>query len=269
MREEGALESEGHFTLDTGRALELMSRFALPEARRYILNLVSWAVASGARLLEVSTTGGRLAFRHDGRAPTFDELRDLYANFGRGDPALQELAIAVYAASGMRPRELVVEGLGGRLVDGKAERTDTSRPLFLLRDRALFPAYKLEGALCAENVHFPLRWNGVLTAPELELPTLSRAIRLRGEGDLGLTNLPRQVLEREGPFEAIVGVADVPLLSAPVLAIVRGLRFELPVLRGAFGAVCLPHAAKDLSQSRLVDDPEVMRVLQSTLQELL
>lgn len=269
VRGEGALESEGRFTLDAARALELMSRYALPEPQRYILNLVSWAAASGATACELTTGGGKLDFRHDGEAPTCDQLRDLYADFGRGSVALQELAIGLFAAAGMRPKELILEGEGARLVDGKLERSDTSGARFVLRERGLFPAYRTELALCAEHVHFPLRCNGKVSTPELELPTLARAIWLRGEGSLGLTNLPPKLSERPGPFEALVGVADVPLLSAPVQAIVRGLRFDLPGLPGAFAAACLPHALKDLSQARLVDDPAVTRVLQATLQELL
>ncbi|MBI3930080.1 MAG: hypothetical protein HY319_31360 [Armatimonadetes bacterium] len=45
----GQFESAGQFTLDPGRAAELLSRYQLADPEAFILKLVQWAVASKAR----------------------------------------------------------------------------------------------------------------------------------------------------------------------------------------------------------------------------
>ena len=44
LRADGAVESEGHFTLDREQARSKMQKFQLADARRYVLELVQAAV---------------------------------------------------------------------------------------------------------------------------------------------------------------------------------------------------------------------------------
>lgn len=260
VRHEGALESEGRFTLDPARALELMSRYALPEPRRYVLNLVSWAAAAGASRCVVRTSKGKLVFEHDGLAPDYDQLRLLYADFGGGDLALQELAIGLHAARGLGTR--IVEGQAARLIDGVASHGDCCGARFELREQGGWFSRHRELEILAEETLFPMTLNKTELDGTLELPHLARAVWLRGPGTLRLRNLPSQLEERSGSVEALVGIPSVPLLDAPTLGIVRGVRLELPPLPGCFGVVSLPRGGKDLSQSRWVCDPEVLRLLE-------
>lgn len=271
VRQEGALDSEGRFTLDPVRALELMSRFALPYARRYILNLVSWAAASGATYCVVETSPGRLVLYHDGTPPTLSELENLYTDFGGASIALRELAIGVYAASGLKPLELSVEGAGVRMLNGKAAPAERERARFELRESGGWFSKHQEIAILRDYALFPIRVNKSELDSALELPQLTRAVWMQGpaEGRLRLRNLPAELATREGPFDALVGLPIVPLLSAPIVTVVRGVRFEIAPVPGVFAVAGLPHAVKDLSQSRLVLDPAVSETIAALSSELM
>ena len=56
MATSGSADSQGAFTISWTRAKEQLAQFALPEPRRYVLNLVASAVASGATFIEVTQT---------------------------------------------------------------------------------------------------------------------------------------------------------------------------------------------------------------------
>ncbi|MCA9779168.1 MAG: hypothetical protein KC800_20710 [Candidatus Eremiobacteraeota bacterium] len=64
---QGEYDSTGSFTVDPEKLREKLSRFLLPEPHAYILKLVQWAVAAGARRIKVEVGRRRLIFAHDGR----------------------------------------------------------------------------------------------------------------------------------------------------------------------------------------------------------
>lgn len=65
---QGEYDSSGFFTVDPDKLREKLSRFLLPEPHAYILKLVQWAVAAGAKKIKVEVGRRTLLFAHDGRA---------------------------------------------------------------------------------------------------------------------------------------------------------------------------------------------------------
>lgn len=65
---QGEYDSSGSFTVDPDKLREKLSRFLLPEPHAYILKLVQWAVAAGAKKIKIEVGRRSLLFAHDGRA---------------------------------------------------------------------------------------------------------------------------------------------------------------------------------------------------------
>lgn len=281
LRSQGRWDSHGHFTLDSQQALQKMGRFALPDPRRYVLNLVSWAVASGAGKIAVKIGSGRLELEHDGAGPTRDDLRDLFAGFGSGSLALQELAIGLAAAATLPGARLSVEGTLTRLTLSagtlKVEPWEGRRSRLVVEEKTgwRWPRTSAESELLeryCRHGEADLEVNGRLVSEELPVPLLSRAIMLQGEPVLRLDRGGSDIWPCDGGFTAFVGQASVPLLETPVLMVVRGVIFEEAPLPGLVAFVSAPGLAKDLSQSQLVHNAlfgQVRQRLEEMAEELL
>lgn len=282
LRAEGALDSRGSFTLDSVQALAKMSQYALPDARRYVLNLVSWAVAAGATQMDFAISPGRLEFSHDGQAPHPDELRDLFANFLGHGLALQELAIAARAAVFLPGSRVSLSSSQGVLsfdqakLDFKAhkQRQDVrflwhqAGQLKQWFHRALGRTTEEENwlAALARHAEVAIRVNGRPVNVPIELPDWRAGVLIGATSPvfqfLELGNFTR--CEANGDFSAFVSLGRVPVLPTPSLFLVRGLSFEMPPLTtdGEPWSVVV-HAnslKKDLSQSRLVVDPQLQTI---------
>ncbi|MBI3927790.1 MAG: hypothetical protein HY319_19775 [Armatimonadetes bacterium] len=127
LRQAGQLDSVGQFTIDAEKARLKMGKFGLAEPRRYILELVSAAVALGAPSLEIQSNVG-LEMRFGGSPLPREGLKSLDDYLlGAGDSpaerALAYLAIGVNAVRQLDPIKIIVETPAGlrMVLDGKRE----------------------------------------------------------------------------------------------------------------------------------------------------
>jgi hypothetical protein len=109
LRADGALDSEGRFTLDREQARAKMQKFQLADPRRYVLELVQAAVLRGAETIDFEIDADDMRVRFDGLAFTPAEIDDLYGSlFGDGNSreirGVRQLALALNAALGMEPK---------------------------------------------------------------------------------------------------------------------------------------------------------------------
>ena len=109
LRSDGAVESEGHFTLDREQARAKMQKFQLADARRYVLELVQAAVLRDASALTFEIDADDMRLRFDGQPFTEAEIDDLYGSLfgegqGRAIEGVRQLALALNAALGMNPK---------------------------------------------------------------------------------------------------------------------------------------------------------------------
>lgn len=290
-RDEGRWDGEGSFTLDPSRALEKLGRYALEEPRRYILNLVSWAVAGGASGIDIVARAGRLELKVPGLIMRPDQLGELFSQVGFAEMHSRELAIATITASRLRRAEVLVNGPGSclQVKDGKFRiypSSDQAISWQLLEPKSLLGwAGRVLGSehleipilreLCV-HAEIPITVNGLSICRPYELPRVRKAIHLAGPTSLplALEDLATGVIERRispGPFSAIVVDSTTPVLETAALYLVRGVGFSMPPvddLGKKFAVVVnAPSLLKDLSGKGLVEN-EDLRMIQETVADL-
>ena len=113
LRADGAVESEGRFTLDREQARAKMQKFQLVDARRYVLELVQAAVLRGATNISFDIDADDMRMRFDGTPFAEAEFDDLYGSLfsdgdGRALQGVRQLALALNAALGMDPKHIHV-----------------------------------------------------------------------------------------------------------------------------------------------------------------
>ncbi|PRP92785.1 hypothetical protein ENSA5_46970 [Enhygromyxa salina] len=111
LRADGAVDSEGQFTLDREQARAKMQKFQLADPRRYVLELVQAAVLRGAETIEFEIDADDMRMRFDGAPFTEAEIDDLYGSLftkghGRKVRGVRQLALALNAALGMKPKHI-------------------------------------------------------------------------------------------------------------------------------------------------------------------
>lgn len=112
LRSEGAVHSDGAFTVSLQVAEEKLQRFALVRPELYIVQLVGAAVASGASFLRISSGVSHLELLSDGLAPSKAELENLssYLFYTVDAPEyLSELAVGAYGALSMPVKRVLIE----------------------------------------------------------------------------------------------------------------------------------------------------------------
>lgn len=115
LQTSGKTDSSGVFTVSLERARDKLSKFALPNPRHYVLNLLASAVAGGARSVAVEVDSWRVSFAYDGEPLAYDQLQGLWnALLHPADTTLHELAVALNAARSLAPLELAVESWDGQ-----------------------------------------------------------------------------------------------------------------------------------------------------------
>ncbi|MCB9756406.1 MAG: hypothetical protein H6713_41330 [Myxococcales bacterium] len=113
LHEEGALDSEGSFTLDSERAREKLRQYQLARPHEYVLLLVQAAVLRGATKIRFDIDADDVRMNFDGAPFTREDFADLYSAMfveraSRAVQARQELALAVNAAMALNPRYIRV-----------------------------------------------------------------------------------------------------------------------------------------------------------------
>lgn len=140
LRNEGKLDSHGHFTLDVAKALEKMRQFQLQDARLYVLNLVAASVANGARFIRLESNAEGFSLEADGQGYTFNQLSEIFSSpfvaNNQGQRALEELAIGLFGTRGLALKQLALESwhdnTGARMtiLDGKLEISNLNKSPF-------------------------------------------------------------------------------------------------------------------------------------------
>lgn len=102
---EGDKESEGTFTLDADKAKEKMQTYALLDPALYVVELVAFAVSSGATYFHAKTSAGWTTFWFDGEPLSNEEFRTpLSPLYGDGGDARRlHLALALTGAKALSP----------------------------------------------------------------------------------------------------------------------------------------------------------------------
>ena len=133
LRADGAVDSEGRFTLDREQARSKMQQFQLADARLYVLELVQAAVLRGATRIRFDIDADDMRMRFDGQPFTADELDDLYGSvFAEGTgPAfdsVRQLAVAFNAAQNLNLAHIEVRS-GGVTLTIRPGREDSLQAL--------------------------------------------------------------------------------------------------------------------------------------------
>lgn len=121
LRGEGVRAEPGEFTLDRKVALEKLEKYQLVDPQGYVLELVQAARLKGATYIDFDIDTDDMRMRFDGRPFTGPELKEVYGSVFRSERdddtrALQQLALGLNGARGLRPRWIRVEsGAGGEL----------------------------------------------------------------------------------------------------------------------------------------------------------
>ncbi len=114
LKRTGQAESSGVFTITAGKALEKLRRFALPEPRLYVLNLLASAVIGGATRFVVHLESSKATFEDNGAPLDADQFKDLWNQLlNPVDRRVYELAVALNALRTLGPTELFVESWNG------------------------------------------------------------------------------------------------------------------------------------------------------------
>lgn len=304
LRQAGALDSHGRFTLDQARALEKLRRYQVDNPEWYSLALVSSAVAAQASRIDLECSYGRFFMRHDGRSFSFEELATLFSSLvlGGTDPRQapsRELATGLNALGKLSPRSVRVISS-----DSKTLVTLSMDPQNLLVGQdpsGGFESYSESGYSTTVEVLGVRRsfWSRIMSWAQGALPEV-KALRQRcrfapvpvflGEellnpdhslasvtgvlttGDAGRLPVrfgqPLLQLERQapGPFEGFVAL--VPETPSSITLVVRGISFEVGHLdlpeQGLRAVIQCSELAKDLSQTRLIEGESYEEVLRWT-----
>ena len=126
------LISQGHFQLDSRRAMEKLAKYQLEDPHRYVLELIAAAISAGSTRIDVRNDSDDLEIGWDGLHPSEEELEDLFSSIfeSSSDPRrrmLKHLAQGIFGASGLQPRWIRLER-PGLFVDFTNLRSPNSRP---------------------------------------------------------------------------------------------------------------------------------------------
>ena len=296
-RSVGEVESEGEFTLSRSHAEKKLQDFRLPEARLYVLNLVSACLCGGASFIDFRADADELWMATDLKVDDLAPLEELSSIVfaSQTHPALKELAVGVNGSLQLSPSLVKLEvwgeteGIEVRWEGSGFQATSTSPQAeipgarFYIKEKPGFrTARKFAGALGGGMVPDPeedaifrycnrapigIEFNGKQVNRPLILGT--KRFRVFADRELGashpLLNLGRRKpLPSPGNYTGLL--ARGGRLAPWVTLVVNGVNFRMP--ENAFqasdlrGVVYVDFLAKDLSQVQLVQDAQFDGVLE-------
>lgn len=113
-KSEGRLDSAGDFTLDPGRAKQLLQKHLLEEPQLYVLCLIGAALAHGADNLKILVEPQSFQLSYMEPLLTDEELESL-SSTPTGSRYIQSLHLGLVAARALSPKQILVESeLAGR-----------------------------------------------------------------------------------------------------------------------------------------------------------
>lgn len=290
--EQASLESTGKFTLSAERGMEKLKRFTLNEPRLYVLNALAAAQSAPSRSIEVHCDADDTILSADTEVDFGPYLKDLSQRLldDQCPPAVKELAMAYHASKGLKPAFIEVSTRTKRLrwTPGQGESVGEHeggglrlqvREKTGLRTIRKYLSYRF-GEVRLDTEEDALKRHCNLTS----LPTVINGQSLTRPLVLGecrhhlfagcedleeshpLTRCRREY-SRLKPARTLPGSFPVVLaqdgrLPPYLTLVVRGINYRMPPLNDRFRAVAyVDHLRKDLSQTQLVHDDEMKRVL--------
>jgi hypothetical protein len=272
LRADGAVDSEGRFTLDREQARAKMQQYQLVDARRYVLELVQAAVLRGATAIHFDIDADDMRMRFDGEPFSEAEFDDLYGSlFGEGDSrklrSVRQLAVALNAALGLVPKHIHVRSgtTELRMVPGQPDqiivhsRAD-ARTEIHVRQRLKLRVFvdfllNLTGRL-GEEQHLRQRCVYSTVPVFLDGKPISQGLDAGEKGlhSLGLSGADYRgflrVVGRIGPCElhlvkdgVWIDSRELPRAGTNLLAVIEG-----------------DNLRKDVSQARIVEDAAFERI---------
>lgn len=186
QQSDGALDSDGSFTIDSALARRKQSFFQLAQPGAYVLKFVQAAVSAGASTLVVTVKRDQLALSISSVHPDFSQLEQL-ANALFQLPSergpLRHLAVGLNAASHETPLEVLWQTPRGTLAIGQdnvrvLEASETTPRLVVKKPRRLFQWFR-GNFFVDEIAHLPRACQYAplditLDGRPLERPLLSR-----------------------------------------------------------------------------------------------
>jgi hypothetical protein len=273
LRADGALDSEGQFTLDREQARSKMQKFQLADARRYVLELVQAAVLRGAERIEFEIDADDMHMRFGGQPFTEAELDDLYGSLFRpGDDralrGVRQLALALNAALGMAPKHIHLRSGNVELRMHPGQRDELTKHEVAqprteihvrqrVRARLVLDFFaKLTGRM-AEQQYLRERCVYAGVAIELDGKVISRGLSVEADSRVSI-----RLLGRDFAGVLALGDAHAPTMLHLIKDGVWIDSHSLPECgSGIVAAVEGERLRKDVSQARIVVDDTVVTII--------
>ena len=270
--EQGELDSHGKFTMDPVRARELLRDYALPDARDYVLSLVSFLVGMKAGKIVVTGFSDRLEIRAEGLVLAAEVLANPLEGLfsGRSQPVLRELALGMNAALGLARRVLLRSGgLEGRYdqkfvvaeVGGEGTVVVVECP-----PTGELQAVEAGFRECAAEV-----WvQGKQVSTPLAAPNDCFVLELAGSG-LWLSEHPtRHVVAHPAPLQASCWIGDFPSRCCWVY-LGRSYSTPMPWTLAELGLqlwIACDQLERDLSLRKIVENDRYQRICEYIREQL-
>ncbi|KIG16935.1 hypothetical protein DB30_03919 [Enhygromyxa salina] len=276
LRADGAVDSEGQFTLDREQARAKLQKFQLVDARRYVLELVQAAVLRGAEKIEFQIDADDMRLRFGGTPFTEAEIDDLYGSlFATGDTrelrGVRQLALALNAAIGMNPKFIHLRSgkLELRMRPGQADEIivkDTelrSTELHVkqrVRPRLMLDFFLNLGGRLAEQTYLRERCGYADVPIFLDGARISKGLASQALG--------HSSLQFHGPeFSGVMHVASQDSSYARLDLVKDGVWIDSrELLNGGTNlriVVDGERLRKDVSQAKIVDDEALSRITEA------
>ena len=271
--EEGEKDSSGVFTLDSGRAEELLEKSLLEEPQLYALCLLAGAISHGAAELKLQVEPQLFELVYQEPLLEHEEL-ELLSKAPNQAPHVRNYHLGLTAVRALRPRQIVIESASGQeghrltLSEGKSELKPSSRlapgtRISIQFSKGLFAGWGRGArpdpvALIRERCGLalqPIRLNGQKINRELALgkPLMVRQVYPEGAEELVASARSDLTLRTEGAYRAVLALTS----SSQAVVICNGVSFpyegELE-FRQIRLVVYSDDLRVDLSQARLVKD---------------
>lgn len=308
LADDGALDSEGVFTVSLGKAEEKLAAYRLTNPGLFVLNLVAAAVSSGASKLAVESYERETTFAFDPKLEYGPhDLEDIFTYILKPSaPAhLRELALALHGARALPELPVIILTIGAHggqslaiMKDQFGVRPAPDAPSGV-RLRLSFPGSGVWAALLGNPsnrsqevlkhlFHFcrfaPLKLtnNGQLKSLPVRLGgnEIFAWREIRGPQPMALVEphghypRPESAPPIDLPSTILVGLGSTKTAtSTGLLLISRGVTFKKPQpILGfpmACAAVTADHLEKNLSQSDLVEDAAYQELIETVQNEVI
>jgi hypothetical protein len=281
---EDSEKEAGKFTLEASRARQKLASFQLTDPQSFVVHLISGAVAGGAEVVEVYIDSDDIIVEFGGEPLTRPDLEGLFSNLLSGKASAQgrELAVALNAASSLKPKLLILEswrdGQGMVLeVDSEKESVQDmddppegwghrvhfrDRPSLKVMKRFLnslkedHPEIDMIGRRCSlAPVKIYLEGKGDCRSFRRWAESCLSLLWTHPDHPLAPLDPGIDCLREESPVDASVLLIAGP--KSGLTCLIHGVKYDPPEsveLHGLYAVVCNNFATRDLSMTSLVAD---------------